>query len=112
MRRPPFCHLALLDTLTDGNAIFSVTDARTLPQGSPAVAAIGRVKVSHDLSGDVFVDALLAQEIRKHPPTRSAPTVYSPAEKTGGGCRASSLPSSTRLRSGSCRHAPVLTTPS
>ena len=66
----PFSHLALLDTLTDGQAVCSVTDARALPPGSPAVAATGRVTVTHDLSGDVFVDALLAQEIRKHPPTR------------------------------------------
>ncbi|HLU98863.1 MAG TPA: hypothetical protein VKZ89_18660 [Thermobifida alba] len=66
----PFSQLALADTLTGGHAAFSVTDARALPEGSPAVAAAGPVRVSHDLSGDVFVGALLEQEVRKHPPTR------------------------------------------
>ncbi|MEY9212644.1 hypothetical protein NI17_004650 [Thermobifida halotolerans] len=66
----PFAHLALADTLTDGRAALSVTDARALPTGSAAATATGPVRVTHDLDGEVFVEALLEQEARKHPPTR------------------------------------------
>lgn len=50
---------------------FAVTDSRWLPGGTGALAAVGRVVVSADLSGEHFADDLLDQELRKYPPARA-----------------------------------------
>lgn len=66
----PFAHLDAIETLTDGTAVFSVTDAAALAAGVPAMAATGRVELGYDLDGEIFTEHLVAQECVKHPPTR------------------------------------------
>lgn len=50
---------------------FAVTDARSLPDNAPGVAAFGSVTVVDDLDGSVFIDKLLDQELAKYPPSRT-----------------------------------------
>lgn len=65
-------HAALRPGLAAASAVaFSVTDSRSLPAGSEAVAAVGRVTVTDDVTGDLFGDDLLDQELRKYPPART-----------------------------------------
>lgn len=53
-----------------GSAAFAVTDSRSLA-GTDAVVAAGTVTVTDDVSGDLFTDELLEQELAKYPPSRT-----------------------------------------
>ncbi len=65
-------HADLRPALAAATAVaFTVTDSRSLPAGADAVAAVGRVSVTDDVTGEVFGDDLLDQELRKYPPTRT-----------------------------------------
>lgn len=65
----PYHRLDEVSGLRDGTrTTWTVTD----PHGgrSPGMRVSGTVRVRDDLDGDEFVDRLLDQELRRHPPTR------------------------------------------
>ncbi|WP_300013125.1 hypothetical protein [Pseudonocardia sp.] len=63
---------ALATPIAEAVAVaFTVTDSRSLPGGAAGRAAIGRVTVAADLTGERFADDLLEQELRKFPPARA-----------------------------------------
>ncbi len=51
-------------------AAFAVTDSRAVPAGAAGLAAVGRLTVTEDVTGEFFPGDLLDQELVKYPPSR------------------------------------------
>lgn len=66
-----FDDLLLAEELTAASTVgLAVSDARMALRGWRPVVATGGVQRQVDLDGAVFVDRLVGQELRKHPPAR------------------------------------------
>ncbi|SFP99576.1 hypothetical protein SAMN05421810_104141 [Amycolatopsis arida] len=67
----PYARAAeIADLGAAGEAVFAVTDSRSLPPRRAGAAAAGRIDVTDDTTGEVFAGELLDQELRKYPPSR------------------------------------------
>ncbi|NHD16830.1 MULTISPECIES: hypothetical protein [unclassified Actinopolyspora] len=67
----PYSWLALVRELSRAEEVgFSVTDGRSLGEGSDGIVAHGPVRVREDLTGESFLHGLLEQELFKYPPSR------------------------------------------
>ncbi|MGJ7908413.1 hypothetical protein ACOQFL_18265 [Actinopolyspora sp. H202] len=68
----PYSHRGIVRLLAEAAEVgFAVTDGRSLRAGQSGMVAFGPVRVIDDLSGSLFGEQLLEQELRKYPPSRA-----------------------------------------
>ncbi|GAB3548465.1 hypothetical protein [Actinopolyspora lacussalsi] len=68
----PYSHRATVRLLAEATEVgFAVTDGRSLRTGEGGMVVFGPVRVIDDLSGSLFGEQLLEQELRKYPPSRA-----------------------------------------
>ena len=59
------------DAAAGGTAAFVLSDARLTGSGWEPLVATGQLTLVEDVDGDLFLEELLDQELRKHPPSRA-----------------------------------------